>query len=153
MTIITIVFAGLLFNKIYTSAETPACPYVWHGGSPTHKGSCWCGNDDYCMCTPSLAIDAVIEHHNHGSENEISILLVFRRDPPKDLFAIPGGFVDVGEAAELAVIREVKEETNLTVSHMEQFKLYSDPYRDKRRHTASMVFRTIVDSIDELHTG
>jgi len=53
------------------------------------------------------------------------------------------------------VIREVKEETNLTAVHLEQFKLYSDPSRDKRRHTVSMVYRCIIDSddIQYLHKG
>jgi len=65
------------------------------------------------------------------------------------------GFVSVGETAESAVIREVKEETNLTAVHLEQFKLYSDPNRDKRRHTASMVYRCIIDGdeIQYLHRG
>lgn len=65
------------------------------------------------------------------------------------------GFVSVGETAESAVIREVKEETNLTAVHLEQFKLYSDPSRDKRRHTASMVYRCIIDGddIQYLHRG
>lgn len=52
-----------------------------------------------------------------------------------------------------AAIREVKEETNLTISHLQQFKLFSDPKRDKRRHTASMVFRCIVNDIQYLHNG
>ncbi len=60
------------------------CPYVWHGGSPKFsKGSCWCGKDEYCLCTPSLAIDAIIEINY---ENNPKIVLVKRRDPPKDLF-------------------------------------------------------------------
>jgi len=39
---------------------------VWHGGYPVkkgkyqHDGSCWCGQDSYCMCTPSLAIDSIL---------------------------------------------------------------------------------------------
>jgi 8-oxo-dGTP diphosphatase len=137
-------FHSHLFLKYMTS-----CPYVWHGGSPTgsHRGSCWCGADSYCMCTPSLAIDCIIEYQSD------SLVLVFRKDPPSDVFAIPGGFVSVGETAELAAIREVKEETNLTVMHLEQFKLYSDPVRDTRRHTASMVFRCVVNSVLDLHTG
>lgn len=140
--------AILLFDKIYDSLSPTSCPYTWHGGSPTgsHRGSCWCGSDSYCMCTPSLAIDCIIEF-------EGSVVLVWRKDPPADKFAIPGGFVSVGETAELATIREVKEETNLTVAKLEQFKLYSDPARDLRRHTASMVFRCIVDTIEGLHTG
>ena len=125
------------------------CPYTWHGGSPTgsHKGSCWCGSDEYCMCTPSLAIDCIIEYQGD------KVILVWRRDPPADKFAIPGGFVSVGETVELATMREVKEETNLTVATLEQFKVYSDPARDKRRHTVSVVFRGTVDSVSYIHTG
>lgn len=131
------------------SNDLTRCPYVWHGGSPSdsHVGSCWCGGDNYCMCTPSLAIDCIIEYGNE------KVVLVWRKDPPADKFAIPGGFVSVGETAEMATIREVKEETNLTISRMEQFKMYSDPARDSRRHTVSMVFRVIVKDLDGLHTG
>ncbi len=61
-------------------------------------------------------------------------------------YAITGGFVDVGESVEEATKREVLEETNLEVTTLEQFHMYSDPTRDKRRHTVSMVFR-LVDRI------
>ena len=50
------------------------------------------------MCTPSLAIDAIIET---GQGADLAFVLVHRRDPPKNLFAIPGGFVDVGESVEV----------------------------------------------------
>lgn len=132
------------------------CPYRWAGGSPSqsHAGSCWCGWDTYCLCTPSLAIDAIIEVPvRGGNENDVSIILVHRRDPPKDLYAIPGGFVDVGESVEAATVREVKEETNLDLVHLEQFRLYSDPQRDKRRHTVSSVFRCVAKDIGRLHKG
>ena len=99
------------------------------------------------MCTPSLAIDCIIEYQGD------KVILVWRRDPPADKFAIPGGFVSVGETVELATMREVKEETNLTVATLEQFKVYSDPARDKRRHTVSVVFRGTVDSVSYIHTG
>jgi len=59
----------------------------------------------------------------------------------------------VGETAESAALRELREETNLTAPYVEQFKLYSDPARDQRRHTASMVFRCVVDDIQYLHRG
>jgi ADP-ribose pyrophosphatase YjhB (NUDIX family) len=48
------------------------------------------------LCTPSLAIDAIIEVAGETP----SVVLVHRRDPPKDFFAICGGFVDVGETGE-----------------------------------------------------
>jgi 8-oxo-dGTP diphosphatase len=142
-----------------SALSDPPCPYVWHGGSPSHRGSCWCGAEDhYCMCTPSLAIDAIIELHERdetmaGNCDSCSILLVYRGDPPRGLYAIPGGFVNVGESVESAVTREAHEETNLTVLRMEQFKMFSNPGRDKRRHTASMVFRCIVRSVDGLRGG
>ena len=53
----------------------------------------------------------------------------------------------------LITLTKVREETNLTVSQLQQFRLYSDPTRDKRRHTASMVFRCEVNSIESLHQG
>lgn len=139
------------------SCSNSVCPYrEWHGGSPINslnkpQGSCWCGVDSYCMCTPSLAIDAIIETTDHKT-SDISLVLVSRGKEPKG-FAIPGGFVDVGESVEDATIREVKEETNLDLSHLEQFHLYSDPSRDKRRHTVSMVFRCIAKNISALKVG
>ena len=52
---------------------------------------------------------------------------------------LSGGFVEVGESIESATIREVKEETNveLTRADIDQFRVYSDPQRDQRRHTVS----------------
>jgi 8-oxo-dGTP diphosphatase len=91
------------------------------------------------MCTPSLAIDAIIQVSSHKNE-EPAILLVLRSDTSEELYAIPGGFVNVGESVETATIREVKEETNADIIYLEQFRTYSDPSRDKRRHTVSVVF-------------
>jgi len=118
-----------------------SCPYVaWHGGSPldTFGGSCYCGKDQYCMCTPSLAIDAIIEITNDA--NKVHSLVLVNRGVTPTGYALTGGFVDVGETVETATIREVKEETNLDVDSLEQFRVYSDPKRDKRRHTVSSVF-------------
>lgn len=54
------------------------------------------------------------------------------------------------------MVREMREETNLTLTQPpEQFKLFSDPQRDKRRHTVSMVFRSVVgdDEVRHMHKG
>lgn len=67
------------------------------------------------------------------------IVLVFRKNDPKG-WALPGGFVDYGETVEQAAIREAKEETDLDITLIKQFHVYSDPKRDPRFHTMTTVF-------------
>ncbi len=67
------------------------------------------------------------------------IVLVRRASPPLG-WALPGGFVDEGEALHVAAAREAKEETGLTVEIVEQFFTYSDPKRDPRQHNISTVY-------------
>ena len=67
------------------------------------------------------------------------IVLVFRKNEPHG-WALPGGFVDVGEELGAACRREVREETGLDVELVEQLFTYSDPRRDPRKHTISTVY-------------
>lgn len=67
------------------------------------------------------------------------IVLIERRHPPPG-WAIPGGFIDYGESAPTAARREAVEETGLTVELRELFHVYSDPGRDVRGHTLSVVY-------------
>ena len=53
---------------------------------------------------------------------------------------MPGGFVDYGETTEHAAIREAKEETSIDIESVKLFGVYSDPDRDPRRHTVSIVY-------------
>jgi ADP-ribose pyrophosphatase YjhB (NUDIX family) len=68
-----------------------------------------------------------------------SIVLIKRKNPPYG-WAIPGGFVDYGESLESAAVREALEETSLKVELLYQLGAYSDPARDPRYHTISVVF-------------
>jgi len=67
------------------------------------------------------------------------IVLVERKNPPAG-WALPGGFVDEGEPLEAAAVREAREETGLEVTLVEQLHAYSDPRRDPRQHTLSVVY-------------
>lgn len=67
------------------------------------------------------------------------VVLIRRKNPPYG-WAIPGGFIDYGESAEHAALREAREETSLDVTELEQFRVYSDPARDPRHHTLTVVF-------------
>jgi hypothetical protein len=127
-------------------------PLKFAGGSPTGfpRGSCWCGPDEYCMCTPSLAIDLVIQVVDNDSKNQdqqqskqelddhLSFLLVARKDGMGD--ATMGGFVTVGESSEDAACRELFEETGLTIqkSDLRLLGAYTEPDRDPRRHTGKL---------------
>lgn len=81
---------------------------------------------------PIPTIDIIIEIAEE-------IVLIKRRNPPHG-WAIPGGFVDYGESVEEAARREAKEETGLDLVSLRQFHTYSDPNRDPRHHTISVVF-------------
>jgi 8-oxo-dGTP diphosphatase len=82
---------------------------------------------------PFPTVDIIIELENSG------IVLIRRKNPPPG-WALPGGFINYGESAEAAAIREAKEETSLDVHLVELLHVYSDPKRDPRHHTLSTVF-------------
>ena len=86
------------------------------------------------MKKPSITVDGVIIKNG-------KILLVKRRNEPfKGKWALPGGFVEYGETVEKAVLREVKEETGMDAKIKKLVGVYSDPARDPRGHTISIVF-------------
>ena len=82
-----------------------------------------------------MTVDIFIYNENHEF-----ILIKRKNDPFKDCWALPGGFVDYGETTEDAAVREAKEETSIDVELERLFNVYSDPARDPRRHTVSIVY-------------
>ena len=84
--------------------------------------------------TPSLTVDTVILFKNR-------LVLVKRKNPPyQGKFALPGGFVEIGESTEKAASREAFEETGLNVTIIKLIGVYSDPKRDPRGHTVSVCY-------------
>jgi 8-oxo-dGTP diphosphatase len=85
--------------------------------------------------TPALTVDCVV------FDPRGRVLLIRRGNEPfKGCYALPGGFVDVGETVEEACRRELREETGLSVGDLLLVGVYSDPDRDPRGHTVSTVF-------------
>lgn len=86
--------------------------------------------------TPIIAADIIIELLDQPGR---PIVLIERKNPPHG-WAIPGGFVDVGETLEHAAVREAEEETGLQVKLKALLGNYSDPKRDPRGHTVTAVY-------------
>jgi 8-oxo-dGTP diphosphatase len=84
---------------------------------------------------PKPTVDLLIELDDAPGE----LVFIIRKNTPQGL-ALPGGFVDDGEWVADAAVREAKEETGLDVTLTELFHVYSDPSRDTRQHTVSIVF-------------
>ena len=85
--------------------------------------------------TPKLMVDVVVP-------SEDGRLLLIRRasDPYEGQWALPGGFVEVGETLEDAAVREAGEETGLEVEVVRLVGVYSDPARDPRGHNVSCAY-------------
>ena len=84
--------------------------------------------------SPRLTVDGVILKDG-------AILLIKRKNEPfKGEWAIPGGFVEYNEKTEDAAVREVFEETGLKTKIVDLVGVYSDPNRDPRGHTVSVIY-------------
>lgn len=86
--------------------------------------------------TPALSTDIIIELLDRPGR---PIVLVRRAHPPAG-WAIPGGFVEIGERVEDAARREAREETGLDITLFALLGCYSDPHRDARGHTVSICY-------------
>ena len=87
--------------------------------------------------TPALTVDVIIP----GAEASDRIVLIRRSNEPfEGSWALPGGFVEVGESVERAAVREVEEETGLAVELVRLVGVYSRPDRDPRGHNVSVAY-------------
>jgi len=92
---------------------------------------------------PALTVDAVIFRKHAGV---FEVLLIQRKHYPfEGMWALPGGFVDIDETCEHAVIRELEEETHLKLDGLEQLHTFSALGRDPRGRTVSVTFYGMAD--------
>jgi 8-oxo-dGTP diphosphatase len=92
--------------------------------------------------TPALVTDCV------AFDPQRRVLLVRRKDEPfAGCYALPGGFVDIGETVEVACQREMQEETGLAIdeNRLRLVGVYSDPGRDPRGHNVSIAYTILLD--------
>ncbi|KAF5412049.1 MAG: ADP-ribose pyrophosphatase [Candidatus Methanocomedens sp.] len=87
--------------------------------------------------TPLLTVDILIVQSG-------KLVLIRRKNPPfQGQWALPGGFVYVGETVEEAAVREAHEETGLNVDLKGLVGVFSNPDRDPRGHTVSICFAAL----------
>ena len=99
---------------------------------------------------PAYTVDAAII-----AKQDRKVLLILRKHEPfAGKWAFPGGFMDMDETPEEAIIRELEEETHITGVQLKQFKTYGTLGRDPRGRTISTLFIGFVEhSTDILPKG
>jgi 8-oxo-dGTP diphosphatase len=101
------------------------------------------GRFSYDYARPALTVDVVLVTR----EAKPRVLLIERKGEPfAGKWALPGGFVEEGERLAAAAVRELEEETGLTVTELEPLYTAGDPGRDPRGWTVSVVFLARVDA-------
>ena len=99
----------------------------------------------------SLTVDAVVFRR---FEDNYQVLLIERGNEPfKGKWALPGGFLDMDETLEEAVVRELKEETNISGVELNQLHAFSTLGRDPRGRTISVIFWGILENKQEAKAG
>ncbi|MCB1233969.1 MAG: NUDIX hydrolase [Verrucomicrobiae bacterium] len=100
----------------------------------------------YEYARPALTTDCVI----FGLDDEdLKVLLIQRDLPPfEGKWALPGGFVRVGESLEDGARRELREETGLKNVFLEQLYSFGDPDRDPREHVVTVAYFALVNLVD-----
>jgi len=110
-----------------------------------------CGEPVTMYRNPTPTVDVVILVPG-GADGEDGVVLIERKNPPHG-WALPGGYVDYGETCETAAVREMKEETGLDVVLTGVLGVYSDPKRDARHHTMSVVYTAVPRDASVLEAG
>lgn len=100
----------------------------------------------YKYARPALTVDCVV----FGLDDEELKILLIQRDlePFEGQWALPGGFVHVGESVDDAARRELTEETGLKRVFLEQLYTFGQPDRDPREHVVTVAYYALVRLTD-----
>lgn len=99
-------------------------------------------NHTYEYARPALTVDCVV----FGLDDEELKVLLIQRDlePFAGRWALPGGFVNVGESVDDAAKRELTEETGVKQVFLEQLYTLGNPDRDPREHVVTVSYYALV---------
>lgn len=90
-----------------------------------------------------VAVDAIV--FGYTPNEGVSVLLIKRKyEPFKGSWAIPGGFVLEHESLEEAVMRELQEETGVSINYLEQLYTFGEPKRDPRKRILSVSYYALI---------
>ena len=99
---------------------------------------------------PFIATDSIVLR-NHAQDPFHDLLLIQRKNHPfQNKLAFPGGFIEMGETAEHACLRELNEETCLSGTQLSLVTVASNPLRDPRKHVISIVYHVHVEDFSPL---
>lgn len=97
-----------------------------------------------CYETPLVTVDIVL---CTVIQNQLKVLLIQRKQPPfEHMWAIPGGFIHVGETLEQAASRRLFEETNVNNIYLEQLGSFGQPDRDPRARVITVAYYALVSA-------
>lgn len=92
---------------------------------------------------PALGVDALVFAKEAGG---LKILLILRKNEPfKEMWAFPGGFMDMDELIENAVYRELEEETGLSGVTLKRLDVFDGIHRDPRGRVLTVAYVGVVD--------
>ncbi|MEO0579327.1 MAG: NUDIX hydrolase, partial [Pseudomonadota bacterium] len=93
---------------------------------------------------PAVTVDIAIFSIRHDALN---VLLIKRAQAPfAGEWALPGGFVGIDEALEVAAARELNEETGVDAGYLEQLYTFGAPQRDPRERVISVAYFALIPS-------
>lgn len=91
---------------------------------------------------PAVTVDAIVFWLQ---QDDLKVLLIKRlKEPFKDCWCFPGGFMDMDETPEVAVVRELKEETGLQLQYVVQVGAFGALERDPRHRTITIAYMSVL---------
>jgi len=97
---------------------------------------------------PALTVDCVV--FGLDEQNLLKVMLIKRNLTPfRDEWALPGGFVRIGESLESAAMRELHEETGIEKVFLEQLYTFGDLNRDPRDRVVTVAYYALVNLAEQ----